>query len=308
MMEFNVRRFDPATSESSNVASRNLFEWKNRTTTEMAMDANGNLGIGALNPSDLLHVNGGASKPSTNTWTIVSDVNLKTDITAFTDGLDVLHNINPIWFRYNGIAGLPTEELTPGVIAQEVLQVAPYMIDSVEIVVDDSTNESMSVLTYNANALFYLLLNSVKELDQRTGEVNFLTEEIESLSISHSTLQNQYDELNQLINSCCTMQTPSFRLDNTSMQEEKPDERTGIVVYPNPFRHETLISYSIAEGFSSARLLIIDSSGKSVYQIPVSENNGSIAISSDNLSVGTYYCRLMVDGKSLGATRVVKIK
>ena len=274
----------------------------------MTMDDEGNLGIGTTSPTDLLHVNGGASKPSTNTWTIVSDENLKTDISEFTDGLDVLRDINPIWFRYNGIGGLPTETLTPGVIAQEVLQVAPYMIDSAEIVIDTVTSETMPILTYNANALFYLLLNSVKELEQRTEELEELSGQVQSLSIANTELQNQYDDLSQIITACCASQSPSYRQASIPNVEPIKRQPSSLVVHPNPFLRETTVSYTITQAFSKAILLILDSSGKPVLQIPVLQKQGSVVITSEDLATGTYFCKLRVDGVNTEATRIVKIR
>ena len=39
------------------------------------------------------------------------------------------NQINPIWFRYNGKAGLPTDKKYVGVIAQEIEKIAPYLIE-----------------------------------------------------------------------------------------------------------------------------------------------------------------------------------
>lgn len=302
VVQFSARHINAATE-----ITRPLFRWGTNTATSlMQMDNEGNLGIGTVNPLDLLHVNGGASKPSTNTWTIVSDENLKTDISPFTDGLDVLKEIDPIWFRYNGMGNLPVEPLTPGVLAQQVLSVAPYMIDSAEMVIDTVTNETMSVLTYNANALFYLLLNSVKELDERTENSSDLQSQIELLNDSYTQLQNEHNQLSQTISDCCSSGEASFKDDGQS--ENQKSTNSSLTVIPNPFRNQTVVSYTMDRPFTSGQLLVLDSSGKIVYQIPVLENHGSVVITSNDLAVGTYYCTLSADGKPVGSTRIVKVE
>ena len=59
-----------------------------------------------------------AAKPIRSAWTVPSDARLKTNVSPFNDGLNVLMAIDPIWFNYNGIAGMPTDERGVGTIAK----------------------------------------------------------------------------------------------------------------------------------------------------------------------------------------------
>jgi len=59
-----------------------------------------------------------AAKPIRSSWTVPSDARLKTDVSPFNDGLNVLMAIKSVWFKYNGETGMPTDERGVGTIAQ----------------------------------------------------------------------------------------------------------------------------------------------------------------------------------------------
>jgi hypothetical protein len=133
----------------------------------MRIDPDGYVGIGKNNPSHLLHLGSDdAAKPGSNTWTIASDRRLKKDIKPFTDGLAVINKVNPVWFKYNGKGGLPDDGKNyAGIIAQEIKEIAPYMIDTF---IDSETKTEY--FNYNGNAMTYLLVNAVKEQQSQIQE------------------------------------------------------------------------------------------------------------------------------------------
>lgn len=125
----------------------------------MRISQNGNVGIGSTNPNYKLHVVGDAGKTTGNFWTSISDRRLKKEIKPFTDGLQVLTKINPVWFQYNGVAGMPNDGRNfVGIIAQEMQKIAPYTIGTQ---LDEETNTEY--LNYDPNAVLYILTNSIKE-------------------------------------------------------------------------------------------------------------------------------------------------
>jgi hypothetical protein len=126
----------------------------------LRISENGNVGIGENNPSYLLHLgSNSAAKPGSNAWTVTSDLRLKKDITPFADGLNVLTKINPVWYKYNGMANMPNDGKSyVGIIAQDMQKIAPYTIDTFK---DSET--STEYLNYDSNAITYILINSVKE-------------------------------------------------------------------------------------------------------------------------------------------------
>ncbi len=112
-----------------------------------------------------------AIKPTTNTWTIASDARLKNVLRPFTDGLDVLLQINPIWYRYNGLAGLPTETDNIGILAQDMKQIAPYTVGTTNVKMHPDDKELTEIYTYNSHAITYVTINAIKELNQKIADL-----------------------------------------------------------------------------------------------------------------------------------------
>lgn len=120
----------------------------------------GNVGINATDPTATLVVNGDAMNV-TGVWDVFSDERLKTNIERFDDGLDVVRRLRPVSFRYNGLEGLVSEDLQIGMIAQEVEQIAPAMIST------RSGTDVDDVKVMSTQALPYMLINAIQELEQR---------------------------------------------------------------------------------------------------------------------------------------------
>lgn len=97
-----------------------------------------------------------------------SDVRLKDHIRPFEPGLSAILNINPVYYRYNGLGGTPkSDHDVLGVLAQDVEIGAPELVQTerVKLHVDD-TNET-DIKKLDNSGLPYLLINAVKELYER---------------------------------------------------------------------------------------------------------------------------------------------
>ena len=118
-------------------------------------------------------VGNAAYKPGGGSWTATSDARLKTDIISFTDGLSQVLQINPVRFRYNEKSGFrDLEKQYIGVLAQDVLNVAPYMVqeenfwqkvEEDENGVEKIIDEGEKFYTFDPSAFDYMLINAVKE-------------------------------------------------------------------------------------------------------------------------------------------------
>jgi hypothetical protein len=96
----------------------------------------GKVGVGMVPVYQLQLSSDSASKPTSSTWTITSDSRVKTNIRPFTDGLDLVHALTPVAYELNGKAGLPAGSTGIGLIAQDVKDIAPYMVGTYKAVLD----------------------------------------------------------------------------------------------------------------------------------------------------------------------------
>ena len=136
----------------------------------------GKVFIGApVSPSFLLSVNGTAGKNGGGSWSTYSDRRLKQNVHTYSDGLDEVLKINPVWFQYNSMSGYDTKEKYVGVIAQELQEVSPYMVTTPTTTLADG---STGYLQVDNSAMTYLLINAVKELH---AEIENLKSEIKEL-------------------------------------------------------------------------------------------------------------------------------
>jgi hypothetical protein len=106
-----------------------------------------------------LHVDGDVIGYST---TIGSDEKLKTDITVIDNALDKLKQINGVTFNYKR-----NNKPSGGVIAQNLEKVMPSVVGT-----QKSLNGSEEFKTVDYNAVIGLLIESVKELEQKLNNCN----------------------------------------------------------------------------------------------------------------------------------------
>jgi len=125
-----------------------------------------------------------AYKAGGGTWTATSDIRLKTEVADYKRGLDTILALNPIQFKYNGKGGIEdTETVFYGLDADATFPILPEIVgkrmvklersteprelspDGVEILQSEAPDTE--VLTIDASALTYVLINAVKELEAR---------------------------------------------------------------------------------------------------------------------------------------------
>lgn len=151
----------------------------------VSTDANVRVGIGVgQTPAFQLELaTNSAAKPTSTVWTVPSDERLKKDISPFKAGLNELLQINPVWYRYNGLAGLPAEELGVGTLAQEIEKVAPYMLKP--FVDKDAEGKETEYKSVDYNAMLFMFVNGFKEqqkmIDDLKMQVQKQQQEIEKL-------------------------------------------------------------------------------------------------------------------------------
>ncbi len=123
----------------------------------------GNFGFGVYNPTEKVHVSGNIFATGTIT---PSDRRLKDNVTQFEDGLAIIEKLNTIRYKYNGKAGLETEDFHIGVYAQDLQEVAPYLVEEFIHQEEDGQGnviEEEAYLKIRDSEIKYLLLNAIKE-------------------------------------------------------------------------------------------------------------------------------------------------
>ncbi|MDD2566233.1 MAG: tail fiber domain-containing protein [Candidatus Gracilibacteria bacterium] len=145
----------------------------------MTITSAGKVGIGTTLPSYQLQLStDSAAKPGTSTWTIASDRRLKTNISDFNDGLNVINDINPVWFNYNGKAGLPTDKKYVGIIAQDIQKIAPYTVSTYKAKLNPEDKTDTELLNFNESALNFVIINAIKEQQKELEEMKKENEEL----------------------------------------------------------------------------------------------------------------------------------
>jgi N-acetylneuraminic acid mutarotase len=170
---------------------------------------NSRVGIGLSNPGYQFHVStNSAAKPTSSAWTVASDERLKNNVQVFTDGLELIKKIDPVWFNYNGKANMPINERGVGTIAQELQKIAPYMVKEWDYKNSNGINEEYLAVDYGP--LDFIIVNAIKEqqdqieaLSSSGKNIDLEKEEmkvqIQSLKDFNNTLQTKFNELEDVL-------------------------------------------------------------------------------------------------------------
>ena len=140
------------------------------STDRMTITSTGNVGIGTAAPTDLLSVNGNASKPGGGTWAVFSDERLKNIKGPFTSGLNAVMRLQPIRYEYKPQNALGIRMIGQhiGFSAQNVQQVIPEAVSQTE----------GGYLTVNNDPIIWAMLNAIKE---QQAEIEKLKTEVRRL-------------------------------------------------------------------------------------------------------------------------------
>lgn len=112
---------------------------------------------------------GNAYKLGGGAWATLSDRRVKREILPYSDGLEVLKQIEPVKFQYNGLGNTANNDKEYiGVIAQDLQKVAPYMVNT-----DDE------YLRVDPSAFTYILINAVQS---QQNEIEALKSQMEKIS------------------------------------------------------------------------------------------------------------------------------
>jgi hypothetical protein len=78
--------------------------------------------------------------------------------------------------------------------------------------------------------------------------------------------------------------------------------------YPNPFGQSTTIRYTLLKTGQSARIIISDTTGNILKQIPLQAGTDSITVECESLSAGIYYYSLYVGNELVDTKKMILTK
>ena len=147
-----------------------------------------------------LYVGGDAVRSDgLTTWGVSSDIRLKKNIKPFKDGLEKIIQIEPKSFEYNGLCGTKEGVQRIGIIAQEIETVLPYTIarrsQKISPKNTESSEELEDVRTFNSSSLTFVMINAIKELNEKIENKEQIIQEqrqlIEMLSKRLDNIEKQ---------------------------------------------------------------------------------------------------------------------
>ena len=262
----------------------------------MNVDASEQVGIGIGNPQSLLHVNGDIQHAGA---LISSDKRLKRDINEFEGGLEKVLQIQPYTYFYNGKGGIKSDKLQFGVIAQEMQEVMPSMVDTYEFQDFETTDKSHNAvsteeyLNVNTSAITYMLVNAIQE---QQDIINAKDERI-------SDLEAKFEELSEIVsslqNTIVSNNTTNVNLAGSDLAELGQN-------VPNPFNGNTQINYTIPQGTQDAQIVIYNTNGQLVKVVSIDhEGAGTLNVNATEMPSGNYSYQLKVDGRSVETKQMV---
>jgi len=292
----------------------------------MIVRADGRVGIGNVNGYNILYdldVNG-QIRSTGDLWLggathNYSDSRLKKDVNTFNDGLNLIRNLTPVSFKYNGKANTKVSpKPIVGIIAQQLAKYAPYAVDTMYERLDSSDVSATPLLAIQTQPLLFAAINAIKQLDS----INTVKDSIISKLIA------RMNTLEKTVNGCCGM--PSGRMSSPEYQNEMGGDsaiknssvktthtitlgsRNSIILdqnNPNPFQDETDITYFIPDNAIHVKILFYNHSGVVINSVEISEKgNGSLHVYGSDLSTGIYMYSIVSDGKVIDTKRMVKEK
>lgn len=241
-----------------------------------------------------------------------SDKNKKTDIANLTNVLEKVQTLRPVAYRYK--VAKKNAKKTIGFLAQEVAETFP------ELVHYDEDNEPG--LAYSQFAVI-----AIKAIQEQQQVVQEKAEQVEQLSIEKTLLQTKVAQLEtQLADVASMVEYRLTEIENSlqtccfsSNLDELPNQLVILPTVvkqptlqqntPNPFNEQTVVSYYLPNSVEVATLQIMNLQGQVIEEVQINEKGaGQFTLSAGQLSAGSYFYSLLVDGQLIDTKKMVLTK
>ncbi|MEA3448152.1 MAG: tail fiber domain-containing protein, partial [Bacteroidota bacterium] len=268
---------------------------KNDTTVYWAVKAYNTFGESDYSEIRYVFYAYGFDRKKAQSYSKLSDANLKTNINDIDDALQKTMQLNGISFEWDTEQS-PERNLEPGtnfgIIAQEIQPIFPEVVKT------------------DANGFLYI---------DYTSLVPVLVEALKEQQTEINHLQQQMNDLASVVDDCCGDSDKGANNDGsdgkgnnnepTFSQNVKLNNQKAIVLnqnVPNPFKEQTTIRFQVPETVKEARLVFIDNTGTVLKQVEIHKRGtGELIVYAQDLSAGMYSYYLVADGKTIASKKMV---
>ena len=253
---------------------------------------NGNIGIGVIDPNHKLHVNGDIYRTGA---LLGSDKRLKSNISSFKYGLNELLRISPISYTYNGKGGTTKGEKHIGIIAQELQQLVPDLVQAFEhteykeydLNKEPKVKSKETYLAIKDNEIKYLMINAIKDQQALIEDQQVQIEELRSL-VEGSVLEHEGVNTTRVSFDGITKDNP-YLFQNV----------------PNPSNNTTSITYYLPE-HNSGKIVFLNNLGAIIKTVELQESGkGQLVLDLENLPSGSYTYSLVVGGNTIDTKKMI---
>jgi hypothetical protein len=212
-----------------------------------------------------------------------SDASLKENIQNLPYGLNEVMKLRPVSFTWKDNND---GHKRIGLIAQEVKSVIPEVVRDWESRKDEKTGQITTTpsakLGLQYNAIIPVLIKAIQDQQQEINDY-----------------KNRLEKLVAAANNSNNAGARSTTLSSISLEQNAP----------NPFMGSTSIQYNIPVKFGSAKIVVIDDTGRPLKELNItSQGKGSLQLNASTLLPGTYTYSLIVDGKLMDSKKMILSK
>jgi hypothetical protein len=247
-------------------------------------------------------------------------------LTVSQNASELLSQLSPktFYFDTTNVYGLNfSSKLQYGLIAQEVEQVIPSLIDNnyKPATVDtlgQIVTPSVNYKTMNYTGLIPLLVRASQEqmdsIITLKNSNDSLANVVSDLNTLLTTLENC---LSALLPSLCQMNQQLIQSNTPAEQEQarqaltvRLSNKESIILdqnVPNPFAEQTVINFSIPASVQKAQLHFYNAQGRIIQSMDIAERGlGSVTVFGADLSSGIYTYSLVADGQVVATKKMMK--
>src|ERR1035437_4731963 len=255
---------------------------------------------------------------------LVSDSALKQNVQPLTNPMATLNLLFPKQYEFNQQQN-PSMQLESGthfgIMAQNLYNVLPQLTKHVN---HPARYDSLGNMTYDS--IPYLAVNTIELIPYLIAAAKVHDSTINALTAQNNSMQSQINNLSNIIDSCCNIRQQQRRQnkddgnggnndggnDSNSNNIDVSLSSQSIVLFqnvPNPFKEQTVISYTIPDNLTDVKIVFTDNLGNIIKEVPISSHGpGQLTVYAQDLSSGIYTYTIISNGITIDSKRMVKMK